>query len=69
MRKELSSLVQGTNHIAGYFIKLKRLWDVLDSLICDVKCVYVCVCSRKQKLEKSLEDERLIQFLMGLNDV
>ncbi|XP_070013440.1 uncharacterized protein [Nicotiana sylvestris] len=69
LRKELSSLVQGTSDIAGYFTKLKRLWDELDSLICDVKCVCVCVCSGKQKLEKSLEDERLIQFLMGLNYV
>uniref|UniRef100_A0A1S4BBM9 Retrotransposon Copia-like N-terminal domain-containing protein n=1 Tax=Nicotiana tabacum TaxID=4097 RepID=A0A1S4BBM9_TOBAC len=28
----------------------------------------LCVCEGKQKLEKSLDDERLIQFLMGLND-
>nr|XP_009771468.1 PREDICTED: uncharacterized protein LOC104221994 [Nicotiana sylvestris] len=69
LRKELSSLVQGISDIAGYLTKLKRLWDELDSLICDVKCVCACVCSGKQKLEKSLEDERLIQFLMGLNDV
>lgn len=26
-------------------------------------------CQGKERLEKSLEDERLIQFLMGLNDV
>ncbi|XP_070006609.1 uncharacterized protein [Nicotiana sylvestris] len=69
LRKELSSLVQGTNDIASYFTKLKRLWDELDSLMCDIKCVCACVCCGKQKLEKSLEDERLTQFLMGLNDV
>lgn len=28
----------------------------------------VCVCEGKEKLAKSLEDQRLIQFLMGLND-
>ncbi|XP_075095218.1 uncharacterized protein LOC142173512 [Nicotiana tabacum] len=28
----------------------------------------LCVCEGKQKLEKALDDERLIQFLMGLND-
>ncbi|XP_070056437.1 uncharacterized protein [Nicotiana tomentosiformis] len=69
LRKELFGLVQATNDIAGYFTKLKRLWDELDSLNCDVKCIYTCVCDGKQKFEKSLEDERLIQFLMGLNDV
>lgn len=28
----------------------------------------MCICEGKQKFEKSLEDEMLIQFLMGLND-
>ncbi|XP_019240490.1 PREDICTED: uncharacterized protein LOC109220473 [Nicotiana attenuata] len=68
LRKELSGLAQGTTDIAGYFTKLKRLWDELDSLNCDVRFVCSCVCDGKEKLEKSLEDERLIQFLMGLND-
>uniref|UniRef100_A0A1S4A6F0 Uncharacterized protein n=1 Tax=Nicotiana tabacum TaxID=4097 RepID=A0A1S4A6F0_TOBAC len=68
MRKELSGLVQGTTNIVGYFTKLKHLWDELDSLNCDVKCLCSCVCEGKEKLEKSLEDERLIQFLMGLKD-
>ncbi|XP_019227222.1 PREDICTED: uncharacterized protein LOC109208553 [Nicotiana attenuata] len=68
LRKELSGLAQGTSDIASYFTKLKRLWDELDSLNCDVKCNCLCVCEGRQKLEKLLEDERLIQFLMGLND-
>ncbi|XP_019239864.1 PREDICTED: uncharacterized protein LOC109219851 [Nicotiana attenuata] len=54
LQKELSGLVQGNCDIAGYFTKLKRLWDELDAL--------------NAKLTKSLEDQRLIQFLMGLND-
>ncbi|XP_019250937.1 PREDICTED: uncharacterized protein LOC109229840 [Nicotiana attenuata] len=45
LRKELSSLVQGTSDITGYFTKLKRLWDELDSLICDV----MCVCDESQR--------------------
>ncbi|XP_070045420.1 uncharacterized protein [Nicotiana tomentosiformis] len=68
LRKELSRLVQGTSDIARYFTKLKRLWDELNSLNYDVKCNCLCVCEGKQKLEKSLDDERLIQLLMGLND-
>ncbi|XP_060202435.1 uncharacterized protein LOC132630853 [Lycium barbarum] len=69
LQQELTRLVQGTNNIAGYFTKLKRLWDELDSLNSSFKCTCVCNCEGKEKLEKSLEDERLIQFLMGLNDV
>ncbi|XP_019242444.1 PREDICTED: uncharacterized protein LOC109222552 [Nicotiana attenuata] len=71
LQKELSGLVQGNSDIAGYFTKLKRLWDELDALnviIC-CSCVCVCVCEGKAKLTKSLEDQRVIQFLMGLDDI
>ncbi|XP_059286588.1 uncharacterized protein LOC132040015 [Lycium ferocissimum] len=69
LQKQLSTLVQGNTNVAGYFTKLKRLWDELDSLNANVKCSCVCICEGKDKLQKSLEDERLIQFLMGLNDI
>ncbi|KAF3629661.1 hypothetical protein FXO37_28837 [Capsicum annuum] len=67
-KKELSRLTQGNSSVAAYFTKLKRLWDELDSLNSNIKCTCVCSCEGKQKLEKSLEDERLIVFLMSLND-
>ncbi|XP_019244321.1 PREDICTED: uncharacterized protein LOC109224189 [Nicotiana attenuata] len=69
MQKELSGLTQGNADIAGYFTKLKRLWDELDALNVIITCSCVCSCDGKAKLTKSLEDQRLIQFLMGLNDV
>ncbi|XP_070049337.1 uncharacterized protein [Nicotiana tomentosiformis] len=68
-QKELSGLVQGNSDIAGYFTKLKQLWDELDTLNVIICCSCVCVCEGKGKLTKSLEDQRLIQFLMGLNDI
>ncbi|XP_016460909.1 uncharacterized protein LOC107784312 [Nicotiana tabacum] len=66
LQKELLGLAQGNCDIAGYFTKIKRLWDELDALNVIICCS--CVCERKAKLTKSLEDQRLIQFLMGLND-
>ncbi|XP_049370109.1 uncharacterized protein LOC125835013 [Solanum verrucosum] len=69
IQKELSDLVQGSNDIAGYFTKIKRLWDELDALSTSVNCTCDCQCGGKAKIGKSLQDERLIQFLMGLNDV
>nr|XP_033508524.1 uncharacterized protein LOC104120500 [Nicotiana tomentosiformis] len=69
LQKELSGLVQGNSDIAAYFTKLKRLWDELDALNVIICCSCVCVCEGKTKLTKSLEDQRLIQFLMGLNDI
>lgn len=41
-------------------------FDFLNHPIC---CTFVCVCEGKTKQVKSLEDYKLIQFLMGLNDV
>ncbi|XP_055814416.1 uncharacterized protein LOC129884069 [Solanum dulcamara] len=69
LQKELTSLIQGNSDIAGYFTKLKRLWDELDGINVIVCCSCKCTCDGKAKLTKSLEDQRLIQFLMGLNDV
>lgn len=69
LQKEITSLVQGNLDIAGYFTRLKKLWDELDSLNTDVTCSCICVCDGKRKLMKSLQDQRLMQFLMGLNEV
>ncbi|XP_060195227.1 uncharacterized protein LOC132624468 [Lycium barbarum] len=69
LQKKITRLVQGNIDVAGYFTKLKRLWDELDGINVIVCCTCVCVCKGKKKLTKSLEDQRLIQFLMGLNDI
>ncbi|XP_060181947.1 uncharacterized protein LOC132611543 [Lycium barbarum] len=68
LQKELNDLVQGSNNIAGYFTKIKCLWDELDALTISVQCSCTCTCRGKEKVIKSFQDERLIQFLMGLND-
>ncbi|XP_075091859.1 uncharacterized protein LOC142172009 [Nicotiana tabacum] len=68
LQKELAGLVQGTSDIATYFIKLKCLWDELDSLNTNIKCTCTCICEGKKVVEKSQEDQRLIQFLMGWNE-
>lgn len=62
LQKELSDLVQGKNDIAGYFTKIKGLWDELDVLNTNVNCSCACQCGGKTKMSKSLQDERLIQF-------
>ncbi|XP_075080228.1 uncharacterized protein LOC142165755 [Nicotiana tabacum] len=59
----------GTSVIAGYYTKVKRIWDELDTLNTCVHCTCDCKCGGKSKTLKSLQDGRLIQFLMGLNDI
>ncbi|XP_060201797.1 uncharacterized protein LOC132630226 [Lycium barbarum] len=68
LQKELSLLVQGSSDVSTYFTKTKRIWDELDSLNSDIVCNCDCSCDGKKKLAKSFQDQRLIQFLMGLND-
>lgn len=68
LQKELSDLVQSSNDIAGYFTKIKSLW-MSDALNSSINCLCDCQYGGKRKMAKSTQDERLIQFLMGLNDV
>nr|XP_009597238.1 uncharacterized protein LOC104093214 [Nicotiana tomentosiformis] len=69
LQKELSSVVQENSSVATYFIKLKSLWDELDAFNTFFACVCKCECGTKVKILKAYQDERLLQFLMGLNDI
>ncbi|XP_016462856.2 uncharacterized protein LOC107785942 [Nicotiana tabacum] len=68
IQKEISESTQGNLDIAGYYAKLKRMWDELDSLDICQHCTCDSSCGGKLKNYKSQQDSRLIQFLMGLND-
>nr|XP_016459804.1 PREDICTED: uncharacterized protein LOC107783349 [Nicotiana tabacum] len=69
LQKKLSDVVQGTSDIAEYYTKVKRIWDELDTLNTCVHSACECNCGGKSRTSKSLQDGRLIQFLMGLNDI
>ncbi|XP_075112317.1 uncharacterized protein LOC142182184 [Nicotiana tabacum] len=68
-QKEISKSVQENSSVAGYFTTLKRLWDELNSPSTHLGCICDCVCDGKNKVTKFLGDQRVIQFLIGLNDV
>ncbi|XP_009588812.1 uncharacterized protein [Nicotiana tomentosiformis] len=68
LQKELSVVVQGNSSVLTYFTKMKGLWDELDTLNTFSACVCVCDCGAKAKSIKAHQDERLLQFLMGLNE-
>nr|XP_009773097.1 PREDICTED: uncharacterized protein LOC104223367 [Nicotiana sylvestris] len=68
LQKELADLVQGSVDIATYFTRMKRLWDELDTLNTDMQCSCNCDCGGKKKMQQFMEDERLIEFLVGLNE-
>ncbi|XP_019228278.1 PREDICTED: uncharacterized protein LOC109209461 [Nicotiana attenuata] len=67
IKRELASTYQGTLDIASYFNKLKKLWDEL-GVMC-TSHANSCVCAAKEGLQKEKEEDRVHQFLMGLNEV
>ncbi|XP_019236900.1 PREDICTED: uncharacterized protein LOC109217124 [Nicotiana attenuata] len=64
IRKEISSVSQGTSSISSYFNRIKKLWDELSYSISYPDCV----CGCKEKFQKLDEDQKVHQFLMGLNE-
>ncbi|XP_022024526.1 uncharacterized protein LOC110924849 [Helianthus annuus] len=63
LQKNLCEIHQGNTDIATYFAKVKTNWDELSSL----NLVPSCTCGASRIIAKRDEDQRLIQFLMGLN--
>ncbi|XP_021986851.1 uncharacterized protein LOC110883393 [Helianthus annuus] len=63
LQKSLTDLVQGNSDIASYFTRLKTVWDELMS----INTIPICTCGTANLLAKRDEDQRLRQFLMGLN--
>lgn len=55
---------QGQQSISVYYTKLKAFWDELSSY----HEIPTCSCGGLEKLKKRDEKEKVMQFLMGLND-
>ncbi|XP_015166201.1 uncharacterized protein [Solanum tuberosum] len=69
IQKEINDLTQGVLDITSYYTKMKRLWEELSNLNANNQCTCTCLCGAKDGTHKAEQDRRLIQFLMGLNEV
>ena len=69
LQQALQEVKQGTDSISHYYTQIKMLWDQLDAIdpipVCN--CTN-CACQITQRLLKSQQDRRLVEFLMKLND-
>ncbi|XP_076886566.1 uncharacterized protein LOC143536469 [Bidens hawaiensis] len=63
LQKNPCQINQGSNDIATYFAKIKSNWDVLNA----INTIPSCTCGAAHAFAKREEDQRLIQFLVGLN--
>ena len=69
IQKEINDLTQGILDITVYYTRIKKLWEELNTLNVKNHCSCVCVYGAKDGMHKAEQDRRLIQFLMGLNEV
>lgn len=64
LHKQIAILTQGIASVSTYFSKLKELWVEFDALM---PCLG-CGCEESWKYVEHFEYQRLLQFLMGLNE-
>lgn len=63
IKRELTLTTQGTLNVADYFTNLKSLWDELENYQVKRGCTY----GAGKDMSKHLEEEKIHQFLMGLD--
>ncbi len=64
IKREISSFSQGNAPVVVSFTMLKKLWDELTCL----KPILICNCGASRVFVNIDIDDKLMQFLIGLND-
>ncbi|XP_028806005.1 uncharacterized protein LOC114760873 [Neltuma alba] len=64
LHREISSLRQGTLSVSSYYTRLKELWEEQSFLV----PVPLCKCETSKVYAELMQQQKLLQFLMGLND-
>ena len=68
-QKDVCCISQGDMDIASYFNKAKRLWDEFTAASASPQCTCCkCECEINARLHNYFQDQKLIQFLMGLHE-
>lgn len=62
IQKEINDLVQGNLDIIGYYTKMKKLWEEMNTIDVASQCSWVCTCGGKTKIYTAEQDMRLIHF-------
>ncbi|KAH0638973.1 hypothetical protein KY285_035559 [Solanum tuberosum] len=64
LHKEIFTLVQGVSSVSVYYSSLKDLWDEYYFIMPPP----LCNCPKSREFYDHLQYQRMLQFLMGLND-
>ena len=65
LKKALLDLTQRSLSVTQYFTKLKIIWEELNTY----KALVNCSCGGGKPLQDYLQQEHVMVFIMGLNDV
>ncbi|XP_010274630.1 PREDICTED: uncharacterized protein LOC104609904 [Nelumbo nucifera] len=68
IKSELANCKQHGQTVVAYYGKLKAMWDELGSYSKVPICTCGCRCGAAAELVKEREEEKIHQFLMGLDD-
>ncbi|KAK9740145.1 hypothetical protein RND81_03G015100 [Saponaria officinalis] len=68
IHKKLNDFSQGNDSVSTCFTKIKQIWDEIDAMGMNPSCVCICACGAAEKQKKFQQDQRVVQFLMCLND-
>ena len=69
IQREIAFVSQGTMNVSQYYTKLKKAGDELNCLMPIPQCsCHPCTCGNVKAVYDILASNRLMQFLMGLND-
>lgn len=69
LQQNLNDVSQGQLSVSEFFTKIKTLWDAIDDADPTLYCTCdKCVCDLTQKVKQKKQEERVLQFLMKLNE-
>ena len=64
LHRGIFTLTQGISTVSSYYTKLKSLWDEYDLILPPPGCD----CHKSKEFGEQMQYQRLLQFLMGLNE-
>ncbi|XP_074346317.1 uncharacterized protein LOC141685090 [Apium graveolens] len=71
LEQKLSELTQGQQSVSEFYTRIKTLWDSIDDIQPLPTCVCTtsnCTCALTERIHNAQQTQRVLQFLMKLND-
>ena len=68
VQRDLCSISQNNLSVADYFTEIKKLWDEYSAITIIPHCSCGLECASLKAVNKMIDTQKLMQFLIGLND-